>query len=616
MAPVGGGDEPADPAAADTPDRLEGVGTESPEAARRLLARFEPVLAFTSGELFTPVNAERFVAAAALWRSPPGGPAEVVVPAGELTTDRLVAEAAGPAGRHLQLRFVERPLRGREYRRWHARPDRPRLQSRGRFTKVGLLARFIDALFRVGLLLRGRIPGGFAAAAEARSRQVFGAHPPAYHGRVVHDGGYVVLQYWFFYVMNDWRSTFAGVNDHEGDWELVTVYLARDGEGWAPRWVAMSCHDEHGDDLRRRWDDPDLTLVGEHPVVNVGAGSHAGAVLPGDYVVSVDPPVIRPVVAALRWVVGARSGPGRGLGLGLRIPYVDYARGDGLRVGPGQAVAWEQVLIDDTTPWVRDFPGLWGLDTGDRFGGERAPGGPRYDRSGRIRRSWADPLGWAGLHKVPADGAEAGALLADQAERLDDEIRALDQAIPEQRRALRRLGLSLRSTGGSPRDRRVAEAERQLAAEVERRAELAHQRRQVDLARERGLPAEGPHAHLRHRRLPWATERSERDRFLRVWATLSSPLLIAALVVLLLRPPGPFLTALGAVLLAFFAIEAVARKRALVFVRVVVVTAAALVATVTLTAVALAHWRVTASVLLGLAAVALLVLNISDLRRR
>lgn len=34
------------------------------------------------------------------------------------------------------------------------------------------------------------------------------------------------LQYWFVYAMNDWRSTFSGVNDHEADWELVMVYLA------------------------------------------------------------------------------------------------------------------------------------------------------------------------------------------------------------------------------------------------------------------------------------------------------------------------------------------------------------------------------------------------------
>ena len=58
------------------------------------------------------------------------------------------------------------------------------------------------------------------------------------------------------------------------------------------------------------------------------------------------------------------------------------------------------------TPWVRDFSGLWGLDTDDPFGGERAPAGPRYERNGTIRPSWADPVGWAGLAKVPATATE------------------------------------------------------------------------------------------------------------------------------------------------------------------------------------------------------------------
>ena len=53
-------------------------------------------------------------------------------------------------------------------------------------------------------------------------------------------------------------------------------------------WVAFSAHDEVGDDLRRRIDDPDLELVdGTHPVVYAGAGSHSGAYLPGDYIVTV-----------------------------------------------------------------------------------------------------------------------------------------------------------------------------------------------------------------------------------------------------------------------------------------------------------------------------------------
>jgi len=77
---------------------------------------------------------------------------------------------------------------------------------------------------------------------------------------VVRTAGYTVLQYWYFYPFNDWRSTFYGVNDHEADWETVTVYLVDDPDahttpdGLRPAWVAASAHDVGGPDLRRRWD--------------------------------------------------------------------------------------------------------------------------------------------------------------------------------------------------------------------------------------------------------------------------------------------------------------------------------------------------------------------------
>jgi hypothetical protein len=72
-------------------------------------------------------------------------------------------------------------------------------------------------------------------------------HP--YYGRCVRAGGYVALQYWFFYPFNDWRSRIYGVNDHEADWEQVVVYLAEQPEGPPlPTWVVFSAHDETGDD--------------------------------------------------------------------------------------------------------------------------------------------------------------------------------------------------------------------------------------------------------------------------------------------------------------------------------------------------------------------------------
>ena len=75
------------------------------------------------------------------------------------------------------------------------------------------------------------------------------------------------LQYWFFYAFNDWRSTFAGVNDHEADWELVTVYLAertaRPPEPALGRLRPPTT--TRATTCAARWDDPDLLPRGRPP---------------------------------------------------------------------------------------------------------------------------------------------------------------------------------------------------------------------------------------------------------------------------------------------------------------------------------------------------------------
>src|SRR3712207_8557214 len=51
----------------------------------------------------------------------------------------------------------------------------------------------------------------------------------------------------------------------------------------SPEWVAYAAHEETGDDLRRRWDDPELEKIGEHRVAYVCAGSHATRYFRGEY---------------------------------------------------------------------------------------------------------------------------------------------------------------------------------------------------------------------------------------------------------------------------------------------------------------------------------------------
>ena len=69
-----------------------------------------------------------------------------------------------------------------------------------------------------------------------------------YYGRVLRQGGWIVLHYLFFYAMNNWRSGFHGTNDHEADWEQVFVYLYEPGDGGppVPWWVAYASHDFRG----------------------------------------------------------------------------------------------------------------------------------------------------------------------------------------------------------------------------------------------------------------------------------------------------------------------------------------------------------------------------------
>ena len=283
-----------------------------PADAVALARRFEPVLRYTQGELFLPLAAEAFVTGAALYRRDDRAKASaLVVPAGGLDPDTLAAQAGALPGVQLELRYVIEPLDRTAYKEWRKRPGRPEFHSDSRFALVSLLGRVIDAFMRMSLLVRGKVPGGFAAAAEIRYRASGEAARPAYHVRASRDAGYLVLQYWFCYAMNDWRSTFAGANDHEADWEQAFVILEElpDGDG-RPTWFAAAAHDEHGADLRRRWDDPRLEREGEHAVVYPGAGSHATYMERGEYIMRLPLPGER----LLHGVLDIVRGPSPDLG--------------------------------------------------------------------------------------------------------------------------------------------------------------------------------------------------------------------------------------------------------------------------------------------------------------
>src|SRR5512138_1207451 len=101
---------------------------------------------------------------------------------------------------------------------------------------------------------------------------------PVYYGRVarwqdVEGNDWKSLQYHFFYAFNDWRLAANGINHHEGDWEMVAVYLKKD----EPYSLLLS---QHGTGAIELWKDVRCVKDKEgkdttHPLIYAALGSHA-----------------------------------------------------------------------------------------------------------------------------------------------------------------------------------------------------------------------------------------------------------------------------------------------------------------------------------------------------
>jgi hypothetical protein len=282
---------------------------------------------------------------------------------------------------------------------------------------------------------------------------------PVYYGRVVReqdgDGNdWTILQYHFFYAFNDWRLGANGVNHHEGDWEMVAVYLKNE----APYALLMS---QHGSGAMEMWKDVRLVKdklgkVTTHPIIYPGLGSHANYS---------KPQVIRSpnlfdegfVQRFLYWIDGLlhflfmlfnpsqkeRQIALRQLALHpatalteesfatlrdekdhyvVTLP-MEIATGDGFRIGcdgdhkhekVGKSTSylkrvmsdrevtqpvsrhWRQVLLLDDQTWI-EYRGLWGVKS--ILQDESGPPGPKWDRPDKFfmihpRKRWEKPLDW------------------------------------------------------------------------------------------------------------------------------------------------------------------------------------------------------------------------------
>ncbi len=546
-----------------------------------LLDLYEPVVRYTNGEMFFPCAVDGYLRQCRLWMADPERRTTLLAQPGELTTDMLATYRTVPQDHRLFLQFVDAPLNAIEYQRWLQQPERPRLPYPNRLQRVGLLTRVFDGMFSLALLVRGRVPGGTAAAAAVKYAGMQSADGRrTYYGRVIRDGGYLILHYLFLYPMNDWRSSFHGVNDHESDWEQVFVYLSDEGDAPPqPRWVAFASHDFSGDDLRRRWDDPEVEKAGEtHPVIYAGAGSHASYFSQGEYLMGAEPKALVMLAGFggaidRLWTKSLRQGTPLNLESGIRglltIPFVDYARGDGRHIGPGTPEPWAAVLISGADGWVDGYRGLWGLDTWDPVGGERAPSGPKYNRDGSVRLSWRDPLAWAGLDKVlpPRESAAAMVeLLADLQTQQDQLAGEIDASRTE----LRKLALevdALRATEYlsdvlRQREADLAQAEKQLHTLSERANSLQESQKagREHLARLHAGDFGSPRAHVSHANKPQPLA-APLSSFAYLWAAASGGLLLLLVAALVYLQPPHWPVWLAGIAVLFGTFDAAVRRR-------------------------------------------------------
>jgi hypothetical protein len=108
---------------------------------------------------------------------------------------------------------------------------------------------------------------------ELWERRLLPGSDPTVYAHVATDPshpGKLALQYWLYYVFNDWN------NLHEGDWEMIQlVFDADDAEEALGETPVSAGYSQHEGAEQADWGDEKLKLVDGRPVVYPAAGSHA-----------------------------------------------------------------------------------------------------------------------------------------------------------------------------------------------------------------------------------------------------------------------------------------------------------------------------------------------------
>jgi len=95
--------------------------------------------------------------------------------------------------------------------------------------------------------------------------------PPTTYARIVANGtNKLALQYWFYYVFNDFN------NRHESDWEMIQIVFdvgtVEEALNTEPTQIALA---QHGGGETAGWNDSKLQREGTRPIIYAASGSHA-----------------------------------------------------------------------------------------------------------------------------------------------------------------------------------------------------------------------------------------------------------------------------------------------------------------------------------------------------
>jgi hypothetical protein len=203
------------------------------------------------------------------------------------------------------------------------------------------------------------------------------------------------------------------------------------------------------------------------------------------------------------------------------------------------------------------------------LGGERAPAGPKYNRDGSVRIAWYDPLGWAGLDKVPPPSLTP-AQLREHISALTQEQKTLKEEIVQKREAVRSLALEVQALHETDyldhlyrtQAEKLAAAQKELQVLYARSTELAETSTAAQSYLEKIEQGDwgDPQAHLHHKHPPQPPV-GQQARLTELWAAVSGGLLLLALTILILLFPQYWLGLGLTVAAIFITIEATVRGR-------------------------------------------------------